>query len=102
MNPEYATNCKGLSFRPTSEADFDEADGASGVVQDGAVIWCLKWNQGCFDVHGAVHVAGDALSKTEVCSEAAGGARKKEPPFASICFVNIGVREKVGPNRDLN
>jgi hypothetical protein len=50
IHPEYATNWNGLSFRPTSEAEFDGALMTSGVVQDETVIWCLKWNQGCFDV----------------------------------------------------
>ena len=48
--PVFATNHNGLSFRPTSQAEFNETDVTSGNVQDGTVIWCQKWNQGCFDV----------------------------------------------------
>mmetsp|Transcript_24577 Transcript_24577/g.68053 ORF Transcript_24577/g.68053 Transcript_24577/m.68053 type:complete len:588 (-) Transcript_24577:140-1903(-) len=50
--PEYVTNNKGLSFRPVSEIDFDENTlGDDGTIQeDGTIIWCQKWNQGCFDV----------------------------------------------------
>jgi hypothetical protein len=49
-NPVYATNGLGLSFCPTSQAEFNETGLTSGVVPDGTVIWCQKWNQGCFDV----------------------------------------------------
>mmetsp|Transcript_29506 Transcript_29506/g.43523 ORF Transcript_29506/g.43523 Transcript_29506/m.43523 type:complete len:359 (-) Transcript_29506:148-1224(-) len=47
-----ATNSKGWSFRPTSEAEFDEQKFKTfSIVGSGVVvIWCLKWNQGCFDV----------------------------------------------------
>eukprot|EP00980_Cylindrotheca_fusiformis_P015515 scaffold4410_cov78-Cylindrotheca_fusiformis.AAC.6 len=44
---------EGLFFQPVSEASFDgkkltkekEVD-----VKSGTIIWCMKWNQGCFDV----------------------------------------------------
>ena len=49
-NPVFVTNGMGFSLRPTSEAAFDETYLTSGDVIDGAVIWCQKWNQGCFDV----------------------------------------------------
>jgi hypothetical protein len=82
----YATNGLGLPFYPTSQAEFNETDLTSGVVQDGTIIiWCQKWNQGCFDVAFYVndtlitvqfedHVARVAFSKTAVCSEAVGRA----------------------------
>jgi hypothetical protein len=56
---ECFTNHYGLSFVPRFEIYFDgekllqkngvglqDGDG----LQDGTVIWCMKWNQGCFDV----------------------------------------------------
>jgi hypothetical protein len=47
----FITNKQGLSFRPDSEIEFDEENLTTiGDVQDGTIIWCLKWNQGCFDV----------------------------------------------------
>ena len=47
----YATNRSGLLFFPTSrQAEFDGAGMAPAIVADGTVIWCQKWNQGCFDV----------------------------------------------------
>jgi hypothetical protein len=50
--PEYITNKKGLTFRPHSAIDFDEKKLLSNgdVKADGTIIWCQKWNQGCFDV----------------------------------------------------
>lgn len=49
--PKYVTNRKGWSFHPTSQMEFDE-DTFTSWAMGGAsvVIWCLKWNQGCFDV----------------------------------------------------
>jgi hypothetical protein len=38
-----------LIFFPQSEAKFNGTM-IIGKVQDGTVIWCEKWNQGCFDV----------------------------------------------------
>ena len=49
-NRKYATNRKGWSFHPTSQMEFDEANFTSGAVGGVTVIWCLKWNQDCFDV----------------------------------------------------
>lgn len=50
-NPSFITNNMGLSFRPHAAIDFDgktiKTIGTAG--NDGTVIWCLKWNQGCFD-----------------------------------------------------
>lgn len=49
---KYVTNGNGWSFRPTLEVEFDERDFQSYTRAPGSsiVIWCLKWNQGCFDV----------------------------------------------------
>jgi hypothetical protein len=49
---KYVTNGNGWSFRPTSEVEFDESEFQSYTCAPGSpiVIWCLKWNQGCFDV----------------------------------------------------
>lgn len=49
---KYITNGNGWSFRPTSEVEFDESKFQSYSCSPGSsiVIWCLKWNQGCFDV----------------------------------------------------
>jgi hypothetical protein len=50
-NPQFITNNRGLSFCPDSEVEFDEESLTTNRdVQDGTIIWCLKWNQGCFDV----------------------------------------------------
>jgi len=50
-NPLWITNVTGLLFYPHAEAAFDEKKVQSGIVKDeGTVIWCMKWNQGCFDV----------------------------------------------------
>ena len=49
-NPESVTNGNGFTIRPTSSAEFDEEVLKSVVIRNCAVIWCLKWNQGCFDV----------------------------------------------------
>ena len=47
---KYVTNGKGWSFRPTSEVEFDGTHLTMGEVGNSAVIWCQKWNQGCFDI----------------------------------------------------
>ena len=49
---KYVTNGNGWSFRPTSEVEFDEKKFQRYTCAPGSsiVIWCLKWNQGCFDV----------------------------------------------------
>lgn len=49
---DYVTNDQGLSFRPIEQVSFDEQklDDDANVSQNGTVIWCQKWNQGCFDV----------------------------------------------------
>ena len=47
---------EGLIFRPVPnhEADYDgntlTPKGAESLDDTGTIIWCLKWNQGCFDV----------------------------------------------------
>jgi hypothetical protein len=64
-NPVYATNGYGLSFRPTSQAEFDETRVTSGVVKDGTVIWCQKWNQGYFDV--AFYGEGTLITYSSRC-----------------------------------
>ena len=49
---DYITNDQGLSFRPSEQVTFDgqKLKDDANVSQDGTVIWCQKWNQGCFDV----------------------------------------------------
>ena len=53
--PEYITNNDGLVFSPNSSFTYDEKTlkkervGVEG--REGAfIIWCMKWNQGCYDV----------------------------------------------------
>jgi hypothetical protein len=48
--PEEVTNGNGLQFRPSAQVQFDGISIANGNVQGGTIIWCQKWNQGCFDV----------------------------------------------------
>ena len=50
-NPAFITNNMGLSFRPRAAIDFDgkSIETIGAVRNDGTVIWCLKWNQACFD-----------------------------------------------------
>lgn len=48
--PQSVTNEKGLIFRPRLQAEFNETNVISANVENDTVIWCLKWNQGCFDV----------------------------------------------------
>jgi hypothetical protein len=49
--PQYVTNKKGWSFYPRSSIEFDEKKLLlPGQVVNGTIIWCLEWNQGCFDV----------------------------------------------------
>jgi hypothetical protein len=40
---------EGLLFQPKFQASFDGKT-SEGLLQDSTVIWCTKWNQGCFDV----------------------------------------------------
>jgi hypothetical protein len=48
-NPVYTINCSGVLFCPTSQAEFDGAGMAPAIVEeDSTVIWCQRWNQGCF------------------------------------------------------
>jgi hypothetical protein len=51
-HPIYVTNKKGLTFRPDSAIDFDQVKLLTNgnIQKEGTIIWCLKWNQGCFDV----------------------------------------------------
>lgn len=50
-SPEYITNSHGFSFSPGSSIEYDEQTLANGTIsKEGAVIWCMKWNQGCFDI----------------------------------------------------
>jgi hypothetical protein len=48
--PQYVITKNGWSFYPRSSIEFDEENLLAGPVADGTIIWCLKWNQGCFDV----------------------------------------------------
>jgi len=49
--PLSVTNNHGLSLYPRSEVSFDEKEIQKGTFEeDGTVVWCMKWNQGCFDV----------------------------------------------------
>ena len=50
--PSFVTNGKGFSFRPLKKIDFGSkmlTTEFDAIPTDGTVIWCLKWNQGCFD-----------------------------------------------------
>lgn len=49
-NPESVTNGNGFTICPTSSVEFDDEVLRSPEIQNGTVIWCLKWSQGCFDV----------------------------------------------------
>ena len=52
--PEYITNNDRFHFYPQSSVDYTEKTLENGTIEDkegGAVIiWCMKWNQACFDV----------------------------------------------------
>ena len=50
--PSFVTNGLGFSFRPLKKIDFDSkiiAAESATIPTEGTVIWCLKWNQRCFD-----------------------------------------------------
>lgn len=97
----YATNGLGLSFYPTSQAEFNETDLTSGVVQDGTVIWCQKWNQGCFDVAFYVNATLITIQftlqeshslKLQFVRKLRDALKKKNLPLYKC--VHVGVREK--------
>jgi len=53
MNPLFITNEVGLSFCPCAAIDFDGETIRKIKTAENekycTIIWCLKWNQGCFD-----------------------------------------------------
>ena len=58
----------GLAFQPKFEANFSGDTIQLGLdqvgIQDATVIWCMKWNQGCFDVANKRRSSHSSLQHT--------------------------------------
>jgi hypothetical protein len=49
--PKHAKTEQGLAFSPYSQTSYDgKILEAVDSLENGSLIWCLKWNQGCFDL----------------------------------------------------
>ena len=47
---QHVKNEQGLVLIPSSETNYDGMLNDTGPLTSGTLIWCLKWNQGCFDL----------------------------------------------------